>query len=182
MRESGSALTTGDRSNVTQVTAVSAWLKRWLHCDGRGISVFHCVISAADMCFVRCIEKVECEKALWELVCSHSGQSVPEVSLSLVTLRPPFHMIYLMNRLDCCICDRSFKSRLQTHVRPLIVRWYRVEVFSILPSCCASHYAVRPVVPLIISPRYLGGGPLRVMVCCRWQRRCARLLFQLRHK
>lgn len=52
MYESGVALAIRDRNNATPLTSVKGWVKRWLHCGGRGMYFSGFVRTPADMPFV----------------------------------------------------------------------------------------------------------------------------------
>lgn len=108
------------------------------------MSVSRCANTASDMSFVRCYEDVEYGWVLLELVHWHSGRTALKVSLTLVALQRPFHMIYLMDRLDYWLDDCSFHARFRTHARLLMVEWYKVEVFAIAASCPATYYVTTP--------------------------------------
>lgn len=59
MNESDVPLTIRGRKNIARVTAGSVWVKRWLHCYGRGMSLYRWVSTAADMPFFHCYEAGE---------------------------------------------------------------------------------------------------------------------------
>lgn len=138
------ALTIRNRNTIIRVTAVDAWVKFWLHCGGRGMSVSHCVSSAADMPFVSCYGGVEFEMALGELICWHSGQTVLEVGPSLGGSLVSLHMTYLMDRLHYQFPDFSFKACFRTPGHPLGAGWHNAEVFEIPPSFHATYFVATP--------------------------------------
>lgn len=156
MSESGMELTIRDRNKLTRVTAVGARVKRGLHYGGRTMSVSCSVCTAADMPFARCFGEVEYEWALWELIPLGSGRTFPNVGLSAVALRPSFHMIHLLDRMDYWFRNCSFETPLQTHGHPLMVGWPNIEVFAVLPTCRATYHAAPPSWWLLFG----------VIVCC----------------
>lgn len=80
MRESFVALTTLDRDDLTGVTSVGAWVKRWLNCQGQGMSVLFYVSSQARMPFIPCYHQSEYERAQWYLILKYCGPEFPEIS------------------------------------------------------------------------------------------------------
>lgn len=58
MRASDCAFTIRDPHNVLCETEVGAWVNRWWHCGGYGISLLLCVGSEVDCGSIRCYEEV----------------------------------------------------------------------------------------------------------------------------
>lgn len=149
MRESFIALTILDRNNINEKTTVGAWVRQWWHCSGRCISVSHCLSSKAYMAFVCCDEEVEYQRAMWDLTWSYFGRDVLEVFLSLIVLRRPFHLFYLIERLEYWWHDFEFKYHLRTKQRLLMVDWHKVEISAVHPAshpvhCVMVHSSRRP--------------------------------------
>lgn len=70
------------------------WVKRWLHCVGRGMSVSRCVSSKINCPFASCYKDVDYEKDLAMLLWQFDGHSLPEIVLSFVVLYCPFSHLY----------------------------------------------------------------------------------------
>lgn len=96
------------------------------------------------MQFDHCCEEVEFERALWDLLRSYPGRDVPEVYLSSVLPRSPFHLFYLLVQLDYWCRAGVFECNLHTHQRPLMVCWHKVEIFAISAAYRPEHYVMAP--------------------------------------
>lgn len=68
MGESGVTLSIGDRNISIRVTSVGAWVKRWIHCRGLGMSVSPCIRSEAERSFICGHEEGEYDRDLRDLI------------------------------------------------------------------------------------------------------------------
>lgn len=61
--------------NITPLSAVGAWVRRWLHNRGRGTSVSCFISPKAYMQFVHRYGEVDYERGLWYLIRSYYSRS-----------------------------------------------------------------------------------------------------------
>lgn len=140
IRASNGELTIRDRHNLLGNTDVGTWVKGWLHCGGRDMSMWRCVSSEDDSPFVWCYKKVEYGKDLYTPVRRLDGQLVLETGPLFVVLRCPSSHLYFAKRFDYWARDCDFELHLRRQARGIFIGLQNVKLFSILQWHGLSHY------------------------------------------
>lgn len=136
MCESDPALTVPDRHNVLHGMNSRAWVKRWLHCGGSGLSLSHCVGSEVDCSFVCCYKEVKYETwdgsvdactAFWWTIVTQNWYVAYRFGSSVSSLLIR-RMIQLLG-----VCLRLWDSIASSRMR-MFHGWNKAELFAVTPS------------------------------------------------
>lgn len=145
LNETGVGLMIPDRNNINRVTDVGVWAKQLFHSRCQSMSVSRCICSKTNMPLICCHQEAEYERALWDLIPSHSERDVPHVFLSSVMLHRPLLLFYNIDRIDYCRRYCTFECRMQVRYRPLIVGWRNIEISAFYPAFRPEHYIKAPL-------------------------------------
>lgn len=144
MHATDRAVTVVDCPYVLCNTDSGTWVKRWMHCGGRGMSISRCIGCKVDCPTVSCYEEVEQKKNMSKTLPRFDGQPLLEPGPSFAVLRCLFSPLHFAQ----CFGYWAYRCHYELHL-PHQTCWifapcYSIELFAILPLNHMSHYLETP--------------------------------------